>query len=138
MVCGIDSRRRWNGSTANSNGRIFVLIGGAAVYVGPDTSMTHLATATGCVTVALYGPASSRVIGPWPVGGLNSPWARAGTIQMVQTPLPRLPCEKLGCEGHHASHSQCLDEQRARQVLAALDQALAACRTVAHKQVLSA
>jgi heptosyltransferase III len=123
---------------ANSNGRISVLIGGAAVYVGPDTSMTYVATATGCVTVALYAPASSHVIGPWPVGGLNSPWARAGTIQMAQTPLPRLPCQKLGCEGYYASHSQCLDEQRAQPVLAAVDQALAAGRTVAHKQVSSA
>jgi heptosyltransferase III len=114
--------------------QLAALIGGAAVYVGPDTSMTHLAAATGCPTVALYGPASPHVIGPWPIGGLERPWAPAGTIQhrgnawVVQNPLPCLPCEKLGCEGHYASHSQCLDELSARQVLVAVDQALGAGR----------
>ncbi|HEV2957905.1 MAG TPA: glycosyltransferase family 9 protein [Xanthobacteraceae bacterium] len=124
--------------------QLAALIGGAAVYVGPDTSMTHLAAATGCPTVALYGPASPHVIGPWPIGGLKQPWARAGTIQrrgnvwVVQNPLPCLPCEKLGCEGHYESHSQCLDELPARQVLAAVDQALATGRAPAYKQVPSA
>jgi heptosyltransferase III len=124
--------------------QLSALIGAAAVYVGPDTSMTHLAAANGCPTVALYGPASPHVIGPWPIGGLKHPWAKAGTIQhrgnvwVVQNPLPCLPCEKLGCEGHYASYSQCLDELPARQVLAAVDQALAAGRTVAPKQVPSA
>jgi heptosyltransferase III len=124
--------------------QLSALIGGAAVYVGPDTSMTHLAAATGCPTVALYGPASPHVIGPWPIGGLKSPWARAGTIQhrgnvwVVQNPLPCLPCEKLGCEGHYESYSQCLDELPARQVLAAVDQALATDRTAAYKQIPSA
>ena len=92
------------------------LLQGAAVYVGPDTSMTHLAAGAGCPTVALYGPTSPRLIGPWPVGGLAEPWEPAGTIQrrgnvwVVQNPLPCLPCEKLGCAGHLDSHSQCLDE----------------------------
>ncbi|HML14523.1 MAG TPA: glycosyltransferase family 9 protein, partial [Xanthobacteraceae bacterium] len=124
--------------------QLAALIRGAAVYVGPDTSMTHLAAATGCPTVALYGPASPHVIGPWPIGGLVQTWARASTIQhrgnvwVVQNPLPCLPCEKLGCEGHYQSYSQCLDELPARQVLAAVDQALAAGRTAAYQQVPSA
>ena len=68
--------------------------------------MTHLAAATGCPTVALYGPVNPRLMGPWPVGGLAEPWEPAGTIQrrgnvwVVQNPLPCLPCEKLGCVGH--------------------------------------
>jgi lipopolysaccharide heptosyltransferase III len=142
----------WNGagpSVERRDGKLdwphlSALLGGAAIYVGPDTSMTHLAAATGCPTVALYGPASPHVIGPWPIGGLEQPWARAGTIQrrgnvwVVQNPLPCLPCEKLGCEGHYASHSQCLDELSARQVLAAVDQAFAAGRAAAYKQVPSA
>jgi heptosyltransferase-3 len=116
-------RLDWAGLTA--------LLKGAAVYVGPDTSVTHLAAGSGCPTIALYGPTSPRLIGPWPVGGLPEPWAHAGTIQqrgnvwVVQNPLPCLPCEKLGCAGHLDSHSQCLDELTARQVLAAVDQALA-------------
>ena len=108
-----------------------VLLKDAAVYVGPDTSMTHLAAGSGCPTVALYGPTRPKLIGPWPVGGLGRPWNDVGTIQrqgnvwLVQNPLPCMPCDKLGCERHLESHSQCLDELPARQVLAAVDQALA-------------
>ncbi len=107
------------------------LLRGAAVFVGPDTSVTHLAAAAGAPTVALYGPASPSLMGPWPVGGLPAPWARAGTIQqqsnvwVVQNPLPCMPCDKLGCEGHLESYSRCLDELTVAQVLIAVDQALA-------------
>jgi heptosyltransferase III len=107
------------------------LIGGARVYVGPDTAVTHLAAATGTQTVALYGPTDPRIWGPWPVGGLERPWAAAGTIQnrgnvwLVQNPLPCLPCQKEGCERRLESHSQCLDELSAAQVVAAVDRALA-------------
>jgi heptosyltransferase-3 len=110
------------------------LLQGASVYVGPDTSVTHLAAGSGCPTVALYGPARPKVIGPWPVGGLAQPWNDVGTIQrqgnvwLVQNPLSCMPCDKLGCERHLDSHSQCLDELSSRQVLAAVDQALAARR----------
>src|SRR3989440_7742656 len=57
------------------------LIAGARVYVGPDTSVTHLASATGAPTVALYGPTDPRLWGPWPASGLDQPWKAAGTIQ---------------------------------------------------------
>ena len=113
------------------------LLRGAAVYVGPDTSITHLAAGAGAPTVALYGPASPSLMGPWPIGGLETPWARAGTIQhrsnvwVVQNPLPCMPCDKLGCEGHLNSHSQCLDELPVQRVLAAVDQALALRRAAA-------
>jgi len=107
------------------------LIGAAWIYIGPDTAVTHLAAATGTQTVSLYGPTDAGIWGPWPVGGLETPWARAGTIQhrgnvwMVQNPLPCMPCDKLGCEGHLESHSQCLDELPVHQVLLAVDRALA-------------
>jgi len=115
--------------------QLTTLLGGAAVYVGPDTSMTHLAAAAGCPTVALYGPASPHRIGPWPIGGLTDMWQPAGRIQqrgnvwVVQNPLPCLPCEKLGCEGHLQSFSRCLDELAAAQVLTAVDEALGAARS---------
>ncbi len=117
--------------------QLAALIGGATVYIGPDTSMTHLAAATGCPTVAIYGPASPQTIGPWPVGGLSKRWEPAGTIQhrgnvwVVQNPLPCLPCEKLGCEAHYQSYSRCLDELSVQQVLAAVDQAIG--RVALHK-----
>ena len=107
------------------------LIGGARVFIGPDTAVTHLAAATGTPTVALYGPTDPRIWGPWPVGGLDRPWDAAGTIQqrgnvwLVQNPLPCLPCQLEGCERRLDSHSQCLDELTAVQVAVAVDRALA-------------
>jgi heptosyltransferase-3 len=117
----------YQGSWAETAG----LIRGARVYVGPDTSTTHLAAALGRPTVALFGPMDPRVWGPWPAGGLNPPWQASGTIQnrgnvwIVQNPLPCLPCTFEGCERHIDSASVCLDELKPEQVLAAVDRALA-------------
>jgi len=103
----------------------------AAIYIGPDTSVTHLAAAAGCPTVALFGPMDPRVWGPWPVGGLREPWLASGKMQnrgnvwIVQNPLPCVPCTFEGCERNISSRSICLDELAPEQVLAAVDQALA-------------
>jgi heptosyltransferase-3 len=113
------------------------LLKGARLYVGPDTSVSHLAAAAGCPTIALFGPMDPRVWGPWPVGGLVQPWAASGTIQncgnvwIVQNPLPCVPCTFEGCERNIDSASVCLEELTAQQVLAAADQALAAARPCA-------
>ena len=99
----------------------------ARVYIGPDTSVTHLAAASGCPTVALFGPMDPRVWGPFPVGALSEPWQASGTIQsrgnvfLVQNPLPCLPCTFEGCERRIDSSSACLDELAPAQVLAAVD-----------------
>jgi len=115
------------------------LLAGARVYVGPDTSVTHLAAATGCPTIALYGPTDPRIWGPWPRDGLPSPWARAGIIQqhgnvwLLQNPLPCMPCQLEGCLRRLDSHSECLDELAASRVILALDQALASENSAARK-----
>jgi heptosyltransferase-3 len=106
------------------------LLSQAHVYIGPDTSVTHLAAASGCPTVALYGPTDPRLWGPWPVGGLETPWAATGAVQrrgnvwLVQNALPCTPCQLEGCERRLESCSQCLDELSTEQVMAAVDQAL--------------
>jgi heptosyltransferase III len=119
----LDGRLDW--------GELSQLMARAAVYVGPDTSMTHLAAAAGCPTVAIYGPASPRTMGPWPVGGLRDEWAHAGSIQqrgdvwLVQNPaLPCMPCDRLGCDNHLESRSECLDTLSVTSVLRAVDMAL--------------
>jgi len=111
------------------------LIAGARAYIGPDTSVTHLAAATGAPTVALYGPTDPRVWGPWPAGGLDQTWEAVGTIQhrrnvwLVQNPpscpYSIFPCQQEGCLRTRDSHSQCLDELTVEQVLSAVDAALA-------------
>jgi heptosyltransferase III len=120
----LDGRLSWR--------EIAGLLKRAKVYVGPDTSVTHLAAASGCPTVALFGPTDPRLWGPWPAGGLSEPWAATGTIQrrgnvwLAQNPLPCLPCQQEGCERHIGSFSACLDELSLGQVLQAVDQALEA------------
>jgi heptosyltransferase-3 len=107
------------------------LLAAARLYVGPDTSMTHLAAASGCPTVALYGPTDPRLWGPVPAAGLDRMWEAAGTVQrrgnvlLVQNPLPCLPCQNEGCERHLTSFSRCLDELTSAQVLRAVDEAMA-------------
>jgi len=107
------------------------LLAKARVYVGPDTSVTHLAAATGIPTVAVYGPTDPRLWGPWPAAGLEEAWAAAGAIQrrgnvwLVQNPLPCMPCQLEGCERRLTSFSVCLDELPVSQVLDAVAQALA-------------
>ncbi len=107
------------------------LLARAQLFVGPDTSVTHLAAATGCPTVALFGPTDPRLWGPVPAEGLNPMWEASGTIQrrknvwLVQNPLPCLPCQNEGCERHVGSFSKCLDELQPEQVLRAVDAALA-------------
>ncbi len=122
-VVRLDGQLDWPGLAA--------LLAGAAVYVGVDTSMTHLAAASGCPTVALFGPTDPRLWGPWPAGGLDRAWDAAGAIQqrrnvwLVQNVLPCTPCQREGCERHTGSYSACLDDLDVRAVLAAADQALA-------------
>lgn len=126
----------WNGiPVRRMDGRLSwpelsAVLAGARVFIGPDTSVTHLSAAAGCPTVALYGPTDPQIWGPWPRGGLAEPWCKAGTVQrrgmvwLIQNPLPCMPCQREGCLGRLDSHSRCLDEMLASQVILAVDQAL--------------
>jgi heptosyltransferase-3 len=122
-VVRLDGKLAWS--------ELAALLRSARVYAGPDTAITHLAAATGVPTVALYGPTDPRIWGPWPVGGLAESWGASGTIQrrgnvwLVQNPLPCLPCQEEGCEHRLGSRSQCLDELPVRQVVSAVEAALA-------------
>lgn len=106
------------------------LLARARVYVGPDTSVTHMSAASGCPTVALYGPTDPRLWGPWPAGGLDTMWHAAAPVQqrrnvwLVQNPLPCLPCQLEGCERRRESHSVCLDELEVERVTQVVRRAL--------------
>ena len=126
-ITRLDGRLSWP--------QIAALIAGARLYVGPDTSVTHLAAASGCPTVALYGPTDPRLWGPVPADGLDPMWEARGTIQqrgnvwLVQNPQPCQPCHNEGCDRHLLSRSRCLDELTPAQVWRAVDAALASCGT---------
>jgi heptosyltransferase-3 len=101
----------------------------ARVFVGPDTSVTHLAAASGCPTVALYGPTDPRLWAPWPAGGLHEPWQAASKIQrrgnvfLVQHAFPCTPCQLEGCERRLDSDSACLVALAPEQVIVAVNEA---------------
>lgn len=110
--------------------QVTTLLGGACAYIGPDTSITHLAAACGVPVVALYGPVDPRIFGPWPAGAAAvQPWQRradrqqVGRVVVLQGPQPCVPCNGAGCEGHNASRSDCL-------VAIAPDRVLAEVRAV--------
>lgn len=110
------------------------LLRGASLYVGPDTSVTHLAAAAGAPTVALFGPSPPVEWGPWPAyggeAGAASPWRhkaalqQRGNVWLVQGEGDCVPCLKQGCDRHRASRSRCLDELPAGRVTAIADEIL--------------
>lgn len=104
------------------------LLGRAALYVGPDTSVSHLAAATGVPVVAVFGPTNPQRWAPWPAAGSAAGYERrlstqaVGNITLLQAALPCVPCGRAGCHDHNQSHSDCLAViTPARVVQAALE-----------------
>lgn len=111
-----------------SLGETAELIRRAALFVGPDTAVTHIAAATGAPTLALFGPSNPVKWGPWPVGGHDgaSPWPRRGSgrqgnVYLLQGENARgcVPCLREGCERHIDSGSDCLQNLSVARVIAA-------------------
>ena len=103
------------------------LLSRAALFLGPDTALTHMAAALGIPTVALYGPTNPVKWGPWPANqnADRNPWRRCGTqrqgnVTLVQGPGACVPCHLEGCDRHVESFSDCLMELPAARVIAAL------------------
>ncbi len=95
------------------------LLEGVDAYLGPDTSVTHLAASLGVPIVTMYGPTPPDQFGPWPADHPSrGPWQhraqrqQVGRIVMLQGPdLPGrtcVPCGRMGCEDRHDSASHCL------------------------------
>jgi lipopolysaccharide heptosyltransferase III len=110
------------------------LIEGARLFVGPDTSVTHLAAATGTPTVALFGPSHPVAWGPWPAHHaatgaspwvLRAPLQQQGNVWLIQGEAPCVPCRGEGCDKHPGSRSLCLDEMSPERVIGLVEQALA-------------
>ncbi len=87
----------------------------AALYIGPDTSVSHLAAACGVPMVAIFGPTNPQRWAPWParsgaVPGFQrvAPVQVVGHVTLLQGPQSCVPCGRAGCEDHHDSRSDCL------------------------------
>jgi heptosyltransferase-3 len=104
------------------------LLSRAVVFVGPDTAVTHMASALGVPTVALYGPTNTVRWGPWPkdYAFAANPWKRLGSqtvgnVTLVQGNLPCVPCHLEGCERSVESYSDCLLQLPTATVITALE-----------------
>ena len=101
------------------------LLDGAALYIGPDTSVSHLAAATGVPTIAVFGPTNPLRWAPWPAKAAarelfqrSSRQQVAGNVTVLQGPHACVPCGRAGCDDHHHSRSDCLPAIAPQQVLA--------------------
>jgi heptosyltransferase-3 len=122
--------------TVNLVGRVSLaqlatVISRAALYVGVDTGVSHIAAATGTPTVVLFGPSDPIAWGPWPAfrRQQESPWALRGSrcignVFLLQGPGACVPCKQEGCERHQQSPSACLSLLSVRTVIAAAESML--------------
>ena len=107
------------------------LLRGAALYIGVDTSITHLAAACNTPTITLFGATPPTNFGPWPNGFIGKqPYqlrARSqtvGNITILQGPGECVPCRKAGCLDRADSNSECLDLLEPAQVIGAVEKLL--------------
>jgi heptosyltransferase-3 len=107
------------------------LLRGATLYVGGDTSITHLATACEVPVVALYGPVDPRYFGPWPANPtLVVPYVghalvqRVAHVTLLQGTPACVPCNRAGCEDRNDSASVCLQTMAPARVIAEVDRLL--------------
>jgi heptosyltransferase-3 len=105
--------------------QLATLLKDAAPYIGPDTSVSHLAAATGVPVIAILGPTNPARWAPWPArAGAEALFARSagvqqvGNVTVVQGRQGCVPCGRAGCEDHRDSRSDCLESITPAQVLA--------------------
>ena len=104
--------------------QVTALLRRAVLYVGPDTSITHLAASTGTPVVTMFGPTNPVRWGPWPQGAAAvTPWQRAeprqsaGKVIMLQAAQDCIACGHAGCEDHRDSRSECLEALAPQRVI---------------------
>ena len=103
------------------------LLRSARLYIGVDTSVTHLAAACDIPTITLFGATPPTNFGPWPNGFKgDQPYQLRGTqkvglVTIVQGPGDCVPCRKAGCEDRPDSKSECLMNLSVAQVIEAIE-----------------
>jgi heptosyltransferase-3 len=137
-----DVMRRLPHGSVNLAGQIGLpalgyLLSRAALYVGTDTAVSHMAAAIGVATVALFGPSNPVKWGPWPrdfPSGGAGPWTakgsqRQGNVLLLQGEGECVPCYAEGCDRHVNSMSDCLQTLSVDRVIRAADTMLATGRS---------
>jgi heptosyltransferase-3 len=110
------------------------LLRGAALYIGPDTSVSHLAAACGVPVLAIFGPTNPQRWAPWQAAEQPVRFQRRGLAQTVgqvtllQSDLHCVPCGKAGCEDHRLSRADCLPAITPERVAAKALEILAGAR----------
>ena len=107
------------------------LIRGSTLYIGVDTSITHLAAACNTPTIALFGATPPSNFGPWPNGftgeqpyQLRARTQTVGNVTILQGPGECVPCRKAGCNDRVDSKSECLDLLEPDQVIEAIQKVI--------------
>ncbi|QKM64412.1 glycosyltransferase family 9 protein [Polynucleobacter tropicus] len=107
------------------------LLRNALLYIGVDTSITHLAAACNTSTITLFGATPPTNFGPWPNGfvgkqpyQLRARSQTVGNITILQGPGECVPCRKAGCLDRADSNSECLDLLEPSQVIATVEKIL--------------
>ncbi|MGR9087791.1 MAG: putative lipopolysaccharide heptosyltransferase III [Gammaproteobacteria bacterium] len=107
------------------------IIAGAQCFIGPDTGITHLASAVRVPVIALFGPTNPVKWAPWPWGfdQERNPFQKTGdqrvnNVHLVQGEGACVPCDLEGCDRHRHSRSRCLDTLSVRSVIETVLKAL--------------
>jgi heptosyltransferase-3 len=102
------------------------LLSRAALYIGLDTAVSHLAATTGIPMVVLFGPTIAERWSPWNNEGpveqqcpLSRGTQRAGRTILIQKDWDCVPCGKAGCD-EKGGESRCLTEIQVPEVLDAV------------------
>lgn len=122
---GVDSPRLIDASGQLDFRQLVALLSNCVLYIGPDTSITHLAAASGATVLSLFGPTNPQRWAPWPVNVdaripiLRQAGAQTlGNVTLMQGAHECVPCGRAGCEDHHHSPSACLESISPESVLA--------------------
>lgn len=104
--------------------QLVTLMTRAALYIGPDTSVSHLAAATGIPVIAIFGPTNPMRWAPWPAKAQAAALfqkvavvQQVGNVTVMQGSQACVPCGKAGCEDHRQSRSDCLGDISVERVL---------------------
>lgn len=117
--------KNWSGKYSLAD--MTELIHHAELFIGVDTSVTHMAAATGVKVFAIYGPTNPVKWAPWPYSpkiqkypiwlSHSSTPQEHSNITLIQGQQSCVPCAEEGCDKHVNSLSQCLTSLKSEIVV---------------------